>query len=185
MYITIVLPYSDSCMYWYLAYVCEGIFIMHIYVTVTSPYSWDQGITTFSQWQVFEQALRREEEGRGRGQVFKLTTEKAKASEEVVTDTILVHSVPVITLFNFGVSHCYISTRIFIMHSISCGDMDTQWEISTENGVITTSRVYKSCFVVVCERIMCKHVCYRNWWIRYNPRHDMAQQISYDDQLSE
>jgi len=64
----------------------------------------------------------------------------------------MVHSIPVISLFDSGASHCYIFTRFVMMHSISCNDMDTQWEISTGNGVITTSRVCKSCSVEVCER---------------------------------
>ena len=47
MYITIVLPYSDSCpcWWWYLAYICEGISVMRIYDTVTSPYPRDRGVT--------------------------------------------------------------------------------------------------------------------------------------------
>ena len=39
-----------------------------------------------------------------------------------------------------------------MMHSRPCNDMDTQWEIRTRNGVITISRVCKSCSVEVCER---------------------------------
>ena len=39
-----------------------------------------------------------------------------------------------------------------MMHSIPCNDMDTQWEISTGNGVITTNRLCKSCSVEVCGR---------------------------------
>ena len=32
-----MLSYSDSCMYWCLAYICEDILGLRIYVTVTSP----------------------------------------------------------------------------------------------------------------------------------------------------
>ena len=64
----------------------------------------------------------------------------------------MVHSIPVISLFDFGAYYCYISTRFVMMHSIPCNDMDTQWEISIENGVITTSRVCKSCSIEVCGR---------------------------------
>jgi len=39
-----------------------------------------------------------------------------------------------------------------MMHSIPCNDIDTQWEISTENEIITTSRVCKSCSAEVCGR---------------------------------
>ena len=33
-----LLPYSDSCLYWCLAYIREGISDLRIYVAVTSPY---------------------------------------------------------------------------------------------------------------------------------------------------
>ena len=45
MYINIVLPHSDSYLYWRLAYICEGISALHIYVRVTSPYPQDRGVT--------------------------------------------------------------------------------------------------------------------------------------------
>ena len=101
---------------------------------------------------MFERAQRRAGAGRGRGQAFNLTTEQAEASEEVEAGTILVHSIPVISLFDFGASHYYISTRFIMMHSIPNSYMDSQWEISTENGVITTSRACKYCSVKVCGR---------------------------------
>jgi len=47
MYITTVLLYSDSCLYWCLAYICEGIFALRMYVTIVIPYSQDRGITPF------------------------------------------------------------------------------------------------------------------------------------------
>jgi len=49
MYITAVLLHSDSFLYWCLAYICEGISALRIYVTVTSPYPRDQGITGWYQ----------------------------------------------------------------------------------------------------------------------------------------
>ena len=64
----------------------------------------------------------------------------------------MVHSIPVISLFDSGASNYYISTRFVMMHFIPCNDMDTQLEISTRNRVITTSRVCKSCSVEVCGR---------------------------------
>ena len=70
----------------------------------------------------------------------------------MVVGTILLHSVPVISLFDSGASHCYISTKFVIMHSIPYNNMDTQWEINTGNGIITTSKVCKSCSVEVCGR---------------------------------
>jgi len=38
------------------------------------------------------------------------------------------------------------------MHSIHYDDIDTQWKISTRNGIITTNRVCKSSHVEVCGR---------------------------------
>ena len=75
---------------------------------------------------MFKQFQRRAGEGRGRAQTFNLTAEEADALEEVVTGTILVHSVPVILLFDSGASHCYISTSFVMVHSISYNDTDTQ-----------------------------------------------------------
>jgi len=42
-----VLSYFDSYLYWCLAYICEGIFDLRIYVVVTSLYQQDWGITFF------------------------------------------------------------------------------------------------------------------------------------------
>ena len=38
MYITIVLSYSNSCMFCCLPHIYKGIFILHIYIVVTSLY---------------------------------------------------------------------------------------------------------------------------------------------------
>ena len=43
-----LLPYSDSCLYWCLAYILEGISDLRIYVAVTSPYPPDRGVTLFT-----------------------------------------------------------------------------------------------------------------------------------------
>jgi len=45
-----VLLYSDSCLYWRLAYIREGIFDLRIYISVTSLYPRDWDVTlTFTQ----------------------------------------------------------------------------------------------------------------------------------------
>jgi len=41
---------TDSCLYWCLAYICEGIFDLHIYVAVTSPHPRDRGVTLSISW---------------------------------------------------------------------------------------------------------------------------------------
>jgi len=43
--------------------------------------------------------------GHGRGQAFNLIAEEAEESDDVVEGTILVHSVPVISLFDSAGSH--------------------------------------------------------------------------------
>jgi len=40
-----VLSYSNSCLYWCLKYMCEGIFDLHIYVEVMSLYPQNRGVT--------------------------------------------------------------------------------------------------------------------------------------------
>jgi len=47
-----------------------------------------------------------------------MTTEQAKASEKVIAGTILVHSIPVISLFDSGASHCYISSLWCILYPV-------------------------------------------------------------------
>ena len=49
MYIVIVLSYSDSYLYWCLVYIYKGNSALHIYITVTSPYPWDRGVTGWHQ----------------------------------------------------------------------------------------------------------------------------------------
>ena len=45
-----LLPYSDSCLYWCLAYIREGISDLRIYVAVTSPYPPGSGRYTFQSF---------------------------------------------------------------------------------------------------------------------------------------
>ena len=45
-----VLPYSDSCMYWCLAYIREGISDLRIYVAVTSLYPRNRDITSCKEY---------------------------------------------------------------------------------------------------------------------------------------
>ena len=48
------------------------------------------------------------------------------------------HSNPVLALFDFGISHYFISDNFTALHpTLVC--MDIQWEISIENGVVTTN----------------------------------------------
>ena len=47
---------SDSCLYWCLVYVREGISDLHIYVVVTSPYPQDRGVT-YEPWKLISTSL--------------------------------------------------------------------------------------------------------------------------------
>jgi len=49
MYITVMLPHSDSYLYWCLVYTCEGISAQRMYVTVTSPYPRDWSVIAKEQ----------------------------------------------------------------------------------------------------------------------------------------
>jgi len=64
----------------------------------------------------------------------------------------LVHSVPVLSLFDSGASHCFISSRFIALHSIPLVSMGDQWEISTRNGVVITNKICKACNVELCAR---------------------------------
>ena len=78
---------------------------------------------------MFRQSQGSAEAGHRRGQAFNLTAEEAEASEEVVAGAILIYSVLVISLFDSGTSHCYLSTSFVTKHSIPCYDMDTPWRL--------------------------------------------------------
>jgi len=92
--------------------------------------------------------------GRGRGQAYNLTEEEAEASEEVITGKIMVHSKPVLALFDSGASHCYISDHFVALHSIPVKTLDHQWEISTGNGVVISTKVCTDCPVELCNRTL-------------------------------
>jgi len=70
----------------------------------------------------------------------------------VITGKITVHSIPVLTLFDSGASHCYISGSFTALQSIPIECLDNQWEISTSNGVVISNRVCKNCTIKLCNR---------------------------------
>ena len=65
---------------------------------------------------------------------------------------ILIQSIPVLSLFDSGASHYFISSRYATLHSISLVCMSDQWEIGTGNGVVTTNRICKACTMELCYR---------------------------------
>ena len=70
--------------------------------------------------QVFRPAPRggRTTAGRGSGRAYNLTAEEPQTSGEVITGKIMVHSKPVLALFDSGASHCYIPDSFIALHSI-------------------------------------------------------------------
>jgi len=92
--------------------------------------------------------------GRGRGRAYNLTAEEAQASGEVVTGKIMVHSKPVLALFDSGASHCYISDNFIALNSIPADYLDHQWEIGTGNGVVISNRICVDCPVELCDRTL-------------------------------
>jgi len=59
--------------------------------------------------------------GWGKVQTYNLTAEEAEASDEVVASNILVYSIPILSLFDSGASHCF-----FVKHSycFACYTLD-------------------------------------------------------------
>lgn len=55
-----------------------------------------------------------------------MTTEDAVTSSDVVTSNILVHYIPVLCLFDFGASHCFISDSFVEDHNVACVGLDSQ-----------------------------------------------------------
>ena len=76
-----------------------------------------------------------------------MTTEEAKASDKVVTGNILVYSIPALSLFDSGASHCFLSSIFTSLHAIPQICMNNYWEISIGNGVITNNIICKDCVV--------------------------------------
>ena len=60
------------------------------------------------------------------GQAYNLTVEEAKASEEVVAGKILVHSKPILVLFDSDASHYFISASFTVLLSIPIVCVDSQ-----------------------------------------------------------
>ena len=83
-----------------------------------------------------------------------MTAKEAQTSGEVVTGKITVHSKPVLALFDFGASHCYISDSFTTLHSIPVECLHNQWAISTGNGVVISNRICIDCPVELCNRTL-------------------------------
>ena len=93
-----------------------------------NPGSIGRGALLPSQQHVCNQAQKgvRVVAGRERGQSYNLIAEEAEASGEVVAYKILVHSSPILALFNSGASRYFISNRFITLHSVLLVCMDDQ-----------------------------------------------------------
>jgi len=58
-------------------------------------------------------------------------------------------------------------------------------KLAREMRVITTNRICKACIVELCDRKLEADDRTRHWWVRYDLRHKLAQQVPCSDQLSE
>ena len=88
---------------------------------------------------------------RGRGQAYNLTAKEAEASNEVMAGNILIYSIPFLSLFDYGASHCFLSSTFTTLHAILM-IINNHWGISTGNGVITSNKICKDCVVRPCDR---------------------------------
>ena len=55
-----------------------------------------------------------------------------------------------LSLFDSGASHYFISNKFVADNDVPHVKLDSSWEISTGNGVITTDRICKACVVEIC-----------------------------------
>ncbi|XP_020250832.1 uncharacterized protein LOC109828213 [Asparagus officinalis] len=77
---------------------------------------------------------------------------EAEVNDQVITGSDLVSSVPVLSLFDSGASHCFLSRRFASAHSLPITLLTIGWNINTGSGVLVTSNGYEACPVVICRR---------------------------------
>ena len=82
-------------------------------------------------------------------------------------------SVPVLSLFDSGASHCFISSRFSALHFIPLVCMGDQWEISTKNEIVITNKICKACTMELCGRKLEADMFVLDTG-GYDPRHDLA-----------
>ncbi|XP_020271851.1 uncharacterized protein LOC109847019 [Asparagus officinalis] len=77
---------------------------------------------------------------------------EAETNDQVITGKVLVSSVPALSLFDSGASHCFLSRRFASAHSLPIASLTTGWNINTGSGVLVASSGYEACPVVICGR---------------------------------
>ncbi|XP_020257167.1 uncharacterized protein LOC109833769 [Asparagus officinalis] len=85
-------------------------------------------------------------------QTFMMSAVEAEANDRVITGKVLVSSVPALSLFDSGASHCFLSRRFANTHSLPIAPLTTGWNINTGSGVLVASSGYEACPVVICGR---------------------------------
>ena len=70
--------------------------------------------------------------------------EEAETSKEVVVGKIIVHSKPILILFDSGAFYYFISDSFTALYSIPLVYLNSQWEISAGNKVVISNRVCKN-----------------------------------------
>ncbi|XP_020266381.1 uncharacterized protein LOC109841861 [Asparagus officinalis] len=84
--------------------------------------------------------------------MFMMLVVEDEANNEVITDKVLVSSVPALSLFDSGASHCFLSHRFTSAHSLPIAPLTTGWNINMGSGVLVASSGYEACPVVICGR---------------------------------
>ena len=70
---------------------------------------------------------------------------------------VLVRSLPALTLFDSGASHCYMSQRFVTKHAIPTKTLDECWNVNTGSGTLKASETCQDCPVVIYGRQLYAH----------------------------
>lgn len=89
---------------------------------------------------------------RRQGQAHSLTVEEACVYKEVGTCTILICFVPAHILFESSASYCFTLFIFNIQHTIPYITLDSWFDIIIGNGINVSSKPYRYCPVMVCNR---------------------------------
>ncbi|XP_020272396.1 uncharacterized protein LOC109847576 [Asparagus officinalis] len=84
--------------------------------------------------------------------MFMMSAVEAEANDQVITGKVFVSSVPALSLFDSGASHCFLSRRFASAYSLPIASLTTGWNINTGSGVLVASTGYEACPVVIRRR---------------------------------
>ena len=93
-----------------------------------------------------------EQKSKANARVFSLTRQGAETSEDVVTGTLMINSVPASVLFDCGASHSFISRRFAKVVNVLPEYLKDDYCVSIPDGrTLVSNVVYKSCWVDIDE----------------------------------